>query len=71
MQMGTLLSDFSSLTHVTYTEICAELGIIHRPTPRSEKGKLPTSATTVASISEIDEQTRREMDERLLRLFHS
>ena len=27
MQMGVLLSDFSSLTHVTYAEVCAELGI--------------------------------------------
>ena len=27
VQMGALLSDFSSLTHVTYAEVCAELGI--------------------------------------------
>lgn len=27
MQMGTLLSGFSSLTHVTCAEVCAELSI--------------------------------------------
>ena len=27
VQIGALLSDFSSLTHVTYAEVCAELGI--------------------------------------------